>query len=768
MFSLNQFAVFGFADNSHSISGGLINVSLNVNVSQAALVCMQCQLAVSDSQLVFIAGGQVLSAVCIKVLSSMELTNTSVQHRFQSLQAAGIVSQISEPSLTVSLVDVKLNGYNSERSQSSGYLISKLSVSISVIIANLQACATEGNAVGSGLVYLQLNGDVLSTCLQSCPVGSFYSYGVCVAQLVHGEMQDNSTLACVDPFEFDGEAAECACKDGYVLNISHCIPIAISITNLDTTMKYLNNQTNTMVEQQKQHLESMIVGNTSMMSQYLNGNITNLSASVSQGLADAQNDLASSVTQLQQQIINSMDDAQTMMANNRSVVESQIAGNISWLQETLYQNVSDLNQTIQLEIQVVNQSAIQIAGDLSDLKSGVAQIVADQMSNNADQQSRIAALRQDVQTLQSGQLLLTSDLAHANSSLNTQIQTANTYASQIDARVASLASQTTNQYDLQQTQLSDLDRHLAQNVSDLSASVQQQVQILTQADSALQSSFSALQGQFSSFSSASVLNSTNQLSQINSLQSAVSSQQTALQQSQSDISTINTSLASQLNSINSQFLYLNSLFNSFNSTITSHYNNQQQYASNIQVFSSNILDHFSSLLTSFNNLISNTNTQLQAEIQTRIASDQSFQMDLNTILTNALNNKNTLYTINSSLNALVNNMFTNASQIYATKEEIYRYLCLKKASHNYVNGVCILVCGSGATASGEICICSNSNLVYTGGICQLVCGSGAVVQSGVCVCTNASLKYINGTCTIVEEQICKEDKNGVKLPCYII
>ncbi|CAL6058311.1 Conserved_hypothetical protein [Hexamita inflata] len=668
IYSINVFAVFGFADNSHSISGGLINVSLNVNVSQAALVCMQCQLAVSDSQLVFIASGQVLSAVCTKVLSSMELTNTSVQHRFQSLQAAGIVSQISEPSLTVSLVDVKLNGYNSERSPGSGYLISKLSVSISVIIANLQVCATEGNAVGSGLVYLQLNGDVLSTCLQSCPVGSFYSYGVCVAQLVHGEMQDNSTLACVDPFEFDGEAAECACKDGYVLNISHCIPIAISITNLDTTMKYLNNQTNTMVEQQKQHLESMIVGNTSMMSQYLNGNITNLSASVSQGLADAQNDLASSVTQLQQQIINSMDDAQTMMANNRSVVESQIAGNISWLQETLYQNVSDLNQTIQLEIQVVNQSAIQIAGDLSDLKSGVAQIVADQTSNNADQQSRIAALRQDVQTLQSGQLLLTSDLAHANSSLNTQIQTANTYASQIDARVASLASQTTNQYDLQQTQLSDLDRHLAQNVSDLSASVQQQVQILTQADSALQSSFSALQGQFSSFSSASVLNSTNQLSQINSLQSAVSSQQTALQQSQSDISTINTSLANQANSLQSQANTFSNSLTTIDSKFSSLYSSQQSQLvtlnSNLQQTNTNL----NNLNTSIQQLT--FTSQINQEAVYRSSNDSAIVGQINNAVNQNVNTNALIVAFQAAIQKQINDFNIYAAATYATKSQL--------------------------------------------------------------------------------------------------
>lgn len=60
-----------------------------------------------------------------------------------------------------------------------------------------------------------------------------------------------NTFVCVDPFEFDDQIAECVCKDGYILNVSYCIPIVISITNLDTTMHDLNNQTNMVVGQQK-------------------------------------------------------------------------------------------------------------------------------------------------------------------------------------------------------------------------------------------------------------------------------------------------------------------------------------------------------------------------------------------------------------------------------------------------------------------------------------------------------------------------------------
>ncbi|CAL5995897.1 Hypothetical_protein [Hexamita inflata] len=290
------------------MDGGLINVSLNINVSQAALICMQCQLSISNSQLVFIASGQVLSAVALQVHSDIELSNASVQYRFQSLQAAGIVSIISE-SIFISLVNVKLNGFNSEQSQKNGYFVSKVTVLTLLNIANLQMCANEVNAAGSGIDNLQLNRDILSSCQNSCDNGSFYSYGICVQKLEHGEMIDN-TFACIDPFAFDGQIAECACKNGYILNISYCIPVVISITNLDTAMHDLNSQTNLIVEQQKQYLEQMINGNILLIDQYLGNNVSILNTTISQELADVETNLINNVSMIQFYLKNNISDVQ--------------------------------------------------------------------------------------------------------------------------------------------------------------------------------------------------------------------------------------------------------------------------------------------------------------------------------------------------------------------------------------------------------------------------------------------------------------------------
>ncbi|CAL6086967.1 Conserved_hypothetical protein [Hexamita inflata] len=747
MFSLKTFAVFGFSDNSHVIDGGLINVSLNINVSQAALICMQCQLSISNSQLVFIASGHVMSAVALQVHQEIQLLNTSVQYRFQSLQAAGFVSIISE-SIYISLVNVKMNGYNSEQSQNSGYFVSKLAVSTLLNIDNLQVCANEDKAVGSGIDNLQLNGAILSSCQSSCYSGSLYSYGICVQQLQHGEMIDN-TFVCIYPFEFDCQIAQCVCRNWYILNISYCIPIVISITNLDTTMHDINSQTNMVIEQQKQYLEQMINGNISLIDQYLDNNVSILNALISQELADVEYNLNNNVSMIQSYLKNNISDVQTMIASNRSIVESQVANNISQLQDKIYFNITDLNNTVQLEIQQVNQSTTQIASDLLDLKSNVQQIVVDQNINNFNQQTQISALNSDVQSLQSSQLQLQSDLIYSNSSLNTQIQNLNTQASPIDAKVIALASQTTNQYNQQQTELSNLDYNLVHNISTLNSTIQVQVQVLNTADYTLSSSLSALQSQFSSFTSTSTLNNTNQQNQIDSLQSTVSTQQSQLQLQSSDILQVNLTITFQLNTLQSSIIPFTSQVNNLDSHYSANYNNQQLTVSSFQTLDSSTIKYFNQLQVNFNNIVSTTNTLLQAEIQARINGDSFLQVQLNSIFAGVLNNKNLYLTTNSSVSSLANNTFINANQTYATKEEMNRYLCLKKPSHDYVGGICVLMCGSGATAVGEVCVCTNSSLVYTGGMCQSVCGAGAILQSGICVCTNSSLNYTSGSCQLL-------------------
>ncbi|CAL6108821.1 Conserved_hypothetical protein [Hexamita inflata] len=667
IFSVNVFAVFGFADNNHIIENGLINVSLNVNVSQAALICMQCQLVIRSSQLIFIANGQILSAVSINVLFLMKLVNSSVQFRFQSLQGSGLVSQITE-SVTISLVDVKINGYNSVQSTNNGNFASKLLVDLEVNLANVQLCTNEDKTVGFGISYLKINGIQFSNCQNSCQSGSYYSYGVCVQQLVHGEMAANDTLICVDPFEFKSYIAQCSCKDGYMLNMTYCIPVVVSITNLDETMHDLNEKASQNIQQQKIYLEQMIITNTTTIQQYLNGNISNLNSSISQKLVDVEANMQNNVSQLQQQIKANISEIQIMMANNRSILESYTVNNISQLQEKIYHNLTGLNNTIQIEIQQVNQSANQIASDLQALQTNFQQVVTDQSVNNSNQQTQIGALNSGVLQLQNSQQQLRSDLVYLNTSFNSQIQNLNTQVGQIDTNVASLTSKTTNQYNQQQAQLANLDQYLANNISNLNTNIQGQIQILRQADSTISSSLTQLLSQFSSFSSDSTQNNTNQQNQINSLQSTASAQQTQQSLLQSNIQQLNTTLTGQVNNLYTQISSINSSITNLDSQLSTQFSSQQsqltQLTSNLQTTNNNL----NNLNTSISQLT--FTTQINQEAVLRAQSDSQIQGQINSAISENSNTNILIQAVQTAIQKQINDFNIYAAANYATKAQL--------------------------------------------------------------------------------------------------
>ncbi|CAL6111871.1 Conserved_hypothetical protein [Hexamita inflata] len=746
--AINVFAVFSFSDNSHTVDGGLINVTLRANVSQAALVCAQCQLSISNSQLVFVASGQVLSAVALKVLLEIKLAKSTIQYRFSTPQAAGIVSQIDEK-INILLVDVKLNGHNFLQSQRSGYYFSKLSVSIEVKLANVQLCSNEDKAVGSGDSYLELNGDQRVFCSTSCPIGSFHSYGICVNQLQLGKLASNSTLACVDPFEFDQELASCVCTDGYVLNATYCVHIVSSFTYLNETMHDQFQTIQSEIQQQKEYLETMITSNVSLLNQQIQSNISALNNSIMSSLETSEANLLRNISELAQLTQKNVSDLQTMLANNISVVTSNMLGNISQLKNEVQSNLTDLNISVMSKIQQVNDTAVQLQVDLSALQTYVQQLEVNQIANSSRQQEEIQSLDLDVQLLEGLQQQLRSDLIQSNSSLNVKVQDLQSQANTIDSKVIDLASQTTTQYNQQKSQLAALDQYLSLNISNLNAAVNGQIQILNNTDSALQSSLSTLQGSVSAFTSASIQNNTNQQNQINSLQSVVSAQQVLEAQLQTNLQQVNSTLSGQLSTLQIQCDQNNNSLLNLNSTYSSRYANQQEYLQSLSSKHSDIVSSLSVLQQNFTNLIQSTSNQLNYEIQARINGDTYLENQLNQIQSESLQNINDLKTVNQSLTLFVNEAFTNANNKFATKEEVNRYLCLKKPQHDYVGGVCISLCGSGAVVQNGVCVCTNPGFTYIGGICQNSCPVGTILNSGSCVCLNSSLTNIGGVCQLV-------------------
>ncbi|CAL6048556.1 Hypothetical_protein [Hexamita inflata] len=229
---VNVFAVFGFNKLSQNIQQSTVNVSLRFSVVQAALICLQCDLSVSQSVLVFQASGQVLSGVMLTAKDNLTLAASRVQFRFWSKQASGLVNQIQAKMTNFSLADVNITGFDGVQSADNGYLASLVSVSSPISTTRVLVCADPMTARVGSLDKLAASSEQLA-CLSVCAAGTSYAYGLCLDDLRLGKyLEANDTYVCVDPFVFNGES--CFCKEGFLLDADTCVDVAAQLTNLET------------------------------------------------------------------------------------------------------------------------------------------------------------------------------------------------------------------------------------------------------------------------------------------------------------------------------------------------------------------------------------------------------------------------------------------------------------------------------------------------------------------------------------------------------
>ncbi|CAL6045207.1 Hypothetical_protein [Hexamita inflata] len=265
IFAINIFSVFGFVEENQIIDSGLINITLSFTVSQAALICISCELSVSNSNLIFIANGQLLSGVLIQMIKPINIVDTSIQNRFSAIQASCIISYVTQSQSNISLVNVVINCYNNIQSEHNGFYIATLNASILISLINVRMCTNYNTTTDVDIGYLQIQGDQIFSCQNVCPIGQYYSYGICVQQLLYGQISSEQTLLCVDPFEFDQNLAQCVCKDGYIQNYTICVNIIASIINLNETLLDNYIATNNNITKLQQFFETALTGNISQL-----------------------------------------------------------------------------------------------------------------------------------------------------------------------------------------------------------------------------------------------------------------------------------------------------------------------------------------------------------------------------------------------------------------------------------------------------------------------------------------------------------------------
>ncbi|CAL5980573.1 Hypothetical_protein [Hexamita inflata] len=135
----NNFAVFGFNKDIQQIQQSTINVTITYITHISALICFQCDIQISSSELVFIAFGNILSGLMCTSGSIINITNSTLQYRFSSVCSAGLVINITQQ-LSFDLNNVKMLSYNNY----SYYALFVYHVDNQQIISisNVQVCST--------------------------------------------------------------------------------------------------------------------------------------------------------------------------------------------------------------------------------------------------------------------------------------------------------------------------------------------------------------------------------------------------------------------------------------------------------------------------------------------------------------------------------------------------------------------------------------------------------------------------------------------------
>ncbi|CAL6027264.1 Hypothetical_protein [Hexamita inflata] len=363
------------------------------------------------------------------------------------------------------------------------------------------------------------------------------------------------------------------------------------------------------------------------------------------------------------------DNTNQVIELHKQYLEKMIIGNVSLYDEYLFNNISDLNCSLFQKLTDaeanlnynISQFQLQTKNDISDVQTTID-------NNKIIVENKITQMNFNVQQLQNDQQKLQLDLALYNQTLSDKMKNLQIQANQIDAEIISLVSQTSNQYNQQETQLSILDLNLVQNISDLNTTIQGQIHVLNQADSMIQNSLSALQTQYSSYSAASTLNNTNQQTQINSLQSTVSAHQTQLSQITSDISQVNTTSTGQINSLKTQINYISNSITALDSKLYSLYSSQYAQFTSLNSDLQATNNNLDNLNTSISQL--NFASLINQEAVYRQTNDNSIQSQINNAMNENQNTNVMIQAVQAAILKQINDFNVYAAATYATKAQL--------------------------------------------------------------------------------------------------
>ncbi|CAL6037188.1 Conserved_hypothetical protein [Hexamita inflata] len=497
----NNFAVFGFNAETQQILSCTINVTLTFNTFNSALLCLQCDVSLENSLMVFIASGQVLSGMLINSISAIVISNSSLQHRFSSQLSAGLVVNASQMMTTFELTNVVMLGYN-EQTAGTSLLVLHANANITISISDVKVCSntTQKNT------FLTLSSPIVSSCQNMCAASAVFVYGICADTLINGLLQ-NFVYACVDPFRFNG--SQCVCKEHYILNGSKCFDLTQKLTETAQTLQIQNDSLTAVQTEIGQVYQAM-----QQLSSGLQNNLNQTNLLVHSLFNQSEYHILENVSNINAALTKASHVLDQSIYNNASMLYTAIDGNHTQLQNEITQKVQELNASIidllnssavisslNHSIQTVNQSLLRdisvLQQDVQNKYQSLSQYVLGNVSElNSNLQGNFSALEQRIvanatslySAIASNASLLSQSILSINSSLLGNISVlqqdiyskTQTQEQYLQGNISTIRSQASNNFTTLDKQIaantSNLYLAVSTNISALNLSVQQSIQ----------------------------------------------------------------------------------------------------------------------------------------------------------------------------------------------------------------------------------------------------------------------------------------------------
>ncbi|CAL6102276.1 Hypothetical_protein [Hexamita inflata] len=356
MFQVNQFAVFGFNLNTQEITDSHIYVKINYTVLTGALVCLECDISVKNSSLIFIASGLTLSALILKSKEVIQLNNVDIQFRLDCNYSSGIVNLINSLLTKFIIQDCNLSGYNKYNTQS-GYLCSKLSVDTQINLSSFTVCVND-NMQMVGVLEQQLNisGAELITCQSICSQDKYITFGICL-QLLNYSRLVNYTQQCLEHFVFDFFSNLCLCGNGFYLNGSSCVNVSTEFSQIIVNMQLIDDKLHNEIQGSNLEFKSLFYN----LETDIQSNITNLYNLVTETYINLKEDIRTQNVSIHNDLMDlkiNMDSK--FQLNIDQNTETQLK--ISDLSTYISNIIKSLNNNLS---QIINENQVQIKNNFT-------------------------------------------------------------------------------------------------------------------------------------------------------------------------------------------------------------------------------------------------------------------------------------------------------------------------------------------------------------------------------------------------------------------